>query len=89
MKFYISALVGVIIKGIALLGINWNGEASVYAKNLDIWIFFYVLHWHSLKLKNVFTNGYFRLHTYLLTNKTLIYNYVYVYYMYLTNGGGM
>jgi len=44
----------------------------------------------SLKLKHFSTNGYFRLHIYLLTNKTLIHIYVHVYYMYLTNGvGGM
>ena len=57
-----------------LIRIKWDGNTSGYAENPDKGVFFENrLHW-QFEVGKKSINGYFRLHIYLRTNKTLIHN---------------
>ena len=54
---------------------------SSHSKRHKIWIngFFFEYRLHGqFKVEKIYINGYFRLHIYLRTNSTLIYNSLYV-----------
>ena len=63
-----------------LIRFNWDGESSGYAENPNNWIFSLKIGYiGSLKWGKKCTNGCFRIHIYLRTNKILIHNSLYVF----------
>ena len=64
---------------IPLILINWDGQPSRYAQNLDNWIVLLTKATMAVCSEKAFlTYGCFRLHVYLHTNKTFIHNSIYV-----------